>query len=86
LELHHEEIQKMVNEDPKAWAEHAHTLHDAVLVALNAVDAKDVTALENSGDGIDQACEGCHVKYWYPNDKEAVRLYEERMQQIREGK
>ena len=81
LELRHEEIATLIDGDRAAWTERAHTLHDKTLVALNAIESKDADALLNSGDGIDQACEGCHIKYWYPKDSEAVRLYEERMKE-----
>ena len=39
------------------------------MVALQAADARDVEKLFASGDEIDRACENCHVKYWYPNDR-----------------
>ena len=79
LELTAEEMEALVKEDPAAWTQRAHRLHDNVKVALDAIDAKDPEALLNAGEAIDEACEGCHVKYWYPKDSEAVRLYEERM-------
>jgi len=37
------------------------------LVALDAIDRKDTKALFSVGGDIDQACEGCHVTFWYPN-------------------
>jgi hypothetical protein len=66
VELQPEEIEKLVNEDRPSWTMLTHGLQDAAMVALNAVEAKDVEALLNSGEGIDQACESCHLKYWYP--------------------
>jgi hypothetical protein len=86
LELTMEEIQKLVDDDPAAWMERAHTLHDNTVVALRAIDARDTQALLFSGDAIDQACEGCHIRYWYPKDAEAVRIYEERMKAEAEAK
>ena len=79
LELTADEMEALVKEDWGAWTERAHRLHDNSKVALAAIDARDAEALLNAGEGIDEACEGCHVKYWYPKDSEAVRLYEERM-------
>ena len=79
LELEPEEIQALVDGDLPAWMERAHRLHDNTLVALQAIEAKDTQALLFAGDGIDQACEGCHIRYWYPKDSEAVRIYDERM-------
>jgi hypothetical protein len=36
-------------------------------VVLDAVDRRDVDALLVAGDGLDLACENCHVVYWYPS-------------------
>ena len=44
---------------------------DAASVAMKAVDAKDKDALLLGLDGIDKACESCHLHYWYPKDKRA---------------
>jgi hypothetical protein len=38
---------------------------------MKAVDAKDKDALLLGLDGIDKACESCHLRYWYPKDKRA---------------
>jgi hypothetical protein len=45
------------------------------MVALKAIDARDKEALLDSGDAIDQACENCHVKYWYPNEAQNQEQY-----------
>jgi cytochrome c556 len=41
-------------------------LHDAGMKALAAIDKKDADALSDAGETIDEACEQCHLKYWYP--------------------
>ncbi len=46
----------------------AHALQDAGLKALAAIDAKNVDGLSDAGEAIDEACEQCHLKYWYPPD------------------
>jgi hypothetical protein len=71
VELSPDQIQALVDQDRESWMKLAHGLHDAVMVALKAVDAKDTEGLLNSGDGIDKACENCHLKYWYPNEAKA---------------
>lgn len=68
IELPPERIEEMVNQDRVQWASLAFGLHNAATVVLKAVDAKDKTALLYSGDGLDRACENCHLKYWYPPD------------------
>jgi len=44
-------------------------LQDAGSAALKAIEARDAEALSNAGETIDAACEHCHLKYWYPNQK-----------------
>jgi hypothetical protein len=60
-------IQKLKDEDPMAFASRALALHDSAQAALKAIDAKDAQALSDVGGAIDEACEQCHTKYWYPN-------------------
>ena len=64
-----EEIQALIDADPAAFTRLAQGLTDAATAALNAADARDVEKLFASGDAIDQACENCHLKYWYPKDR-----------------
>jgi len=63
-------IEKMIAEDPADWTKFAHAMHDSVLPALKAIDAKDPMALSDAGAAIDQACETCHLKFFYPKDAE----------------
>jgi hypothetical protein len=65
VDLHPEEIEALLIKDPGAWALRAHRLHDAATESLRAVEARDVTALVNSGETLDAACESCHRNYWY---------------------
>ena len=43
----------------------ANDLYDSVLPVLQAIEAKDKDRLLEVSDGIDRACENCHIKYWY---------------------
>ena len=38
----------------------------AAASALKATEARDVDALLEAGGQIDEACEACHKKFWYP--------------------
>jgi cytochrome c556 len=66
-ELTHDEIQQRINSTHDAFAGFARNLQDAGLKALAAIDSKDVQGLMDAGGTIDEACEACHVTYWYPN-------------------
>ena len=71
VELGPEEIETLINGDRQAWIGFAHALHDAAMVAFKATDARNAQGLLDAGEGIDEACENCHLKYWYPASKQA---------------
>src|SRR5712692_3007654 len=71
VELAPEQIDQMIAQDRPSFVKLVHGLHDAGMESLKAIDKKDAELLLNTGDGIDKACENCHLKYWYPNDKNA---------------
>ena len=72
VELGPEQIQALIDGDQASFNGFAKGLHDAMNEALNAVNAKDAAKLFEVADGIDKACEDCHLKYWYPNEKQAI--------------
>jgi len=69
VELAPEQIEEMINKDRASWIKYAHALHDATMEAFKAIEAKDKEKLLDVGNGIDEACEKCHLQYWYPNEK-----------------
>ena len=40
---------------------------------MEIVKQKKVSELWEAGDNLDQACENCHLGYWYPGDKPLAR-------------
>jgi hypothetical protein len=71
------DVQRLLNADRPGFIRRAGRLHDAAVLAIRAVDAKDKDALFHALDGIDKACESCHLHYWYPNDKRAQEAAKE---------
>jgi hypothetical protein len=67
IELQPEQIEAFINQDRQAWITLAHGLHDAATQAVIAAEAKDPAKVLESGEQIDNACEQCHQKYWYPH-------------------
>ena len=63
-----EQIEALIAQEPDSWTKMSQAMHDSVLPALKAIDAKDAMALSDAGEAIDKACETCHHKFWYPND------------------
>jgi hypothetical protein len=72
-----EEVQRLLDTDRPSFIRRARRLQDAAALALKAVDAKDKDALLHAIDGIDKACENCHLHYWYPNDQRAHQAAKE---------
>jgi hypothetical protein len=78
VELSPEQIEDLINKDRTSWVNHAHKLHDATLEAFKAIEAKDSMGLLDAGNGIDNACENCHLQYWYPNEQKPESLPSEK--------
>ena len=68
-ELAPEEIARLIAANRGAWVGHAKVLYETVMQAVAAIDAKDTDKLSDAGGNIDSACEGCHLQFWYPNQK-----------------
>ncbi len=68
FDLEPDEIAVRVADNRDTWMRLARELHDAGVVMLDAVRARDVDALLAGGDRLDVACENCHSRFWYPDD------------------
>jgi len=71
-ELTPAQIEAKVKENPALWNSHADTLRTEALKVIDIVKARDADKLLAAGSAIDQACEACHLDFWYPGDREAV--------------
>jgi cytochrome c556 len=69
VELEPSEMEELINKDREGFYRHAKALHDAAMLAVDAIDKKDADRVFEVGENIDQACEQCHRSYWYPNEK-----------------
>ena len=68
-ELSPAQIQAKLEHDPVLWNAKIEALRNVALETLEAVKKKDVDALFEAGSDLDEACEACHLEYWYPGDK-----------------
>jgi cytochrome c556 len=62
------QIQEKISQNPDLWTKHAKELQAAAVKAMAAAKSHDKDGLLNVGEVIDNACEGCHLVYWYPDD------------------
>ncbi len=60
------EIQAAIAADRATWVAFTQALHAAGTQALQAIDARDPEKLLHAGEALDEVCEACHLKYWYP--------------------
>jgi hypothetical protein len=61
------QAQTEIEKDRPAFVAFAHALQDAAGHALTAIDKRDANALLEAGGDLDEACENCHKRFWYPN-------------------
>ncbi len=66
VNLEPEQIDSLLASSPRAWASLAQGLADAGGAVLSAIERRDIDGLMAAGDGLNEACENCHIRYWYP--------------------
>jgi cytochrome c556 len=68
-----EAIEKLIAADPAGWNKAADGLWEAAAILMKAAEAKDKEKILDAGNTLDEACEGCHLKFWYPNQTEILK-------------
>src|SRR5215471_1263065 len=71
-ELSPTQIQAKLEKDPVLWIAKIQALRNVGLEVLEIVKKKDTNALWQAGGDLDDACEACHLEYWYPGDRATV--------------
>jgi len=61
------QAQAEIDKDRTSFVGFARELQVATQGMLKAIDARDPDAFLEAGGVLDEACEGCHRKFWYPN-------------------
>lgn len=82
-ELSPTQIQAKLENDPVLWTAKIQALRNVGLEVLEIVKKKDSNALWQAGGDLDDACEACHLEYWYPGDRatiEAEKKYKARFE------
>ncbi len=62
-------IQKGIDGNFDDFSAKAYEFQDKSIKVLRAIEHKDPEELVTVGGQLERACEGCHIKYWYPVDK-----------------
>jgi hypothetical protein len=69
LEASPAEIKAKLEKDPVLWDAKIEALRNVGLETMEVVKKKDVAGLWQAAEDLDQACENCHLEYWYPGQK-----------------
>jgi len=70
-ELSAEEITAKINRNRPLFLKYANALQTQAIRALAIARKHDAQGLFDIGEDIDEACENCHLEYWYPKDSAA---------------
>jgi hypothetical protein len=54
------------------WIAKIQALRNVGLEVLDIVKKKDTNGLWQASGDLDEACEACHLEYWYPGDRATV--------------
>ena len=73
MELSPAQIAAKREKDPVLWDAKIEALRNVGLQVLEIVKRKDVTELWDAAENLDEACENCHLEYWYPGQKRCSR-------------
>jgi thiol-disulfide isomerase/thioredoxin len=60
-------IQHLIAQQRPAFGAFATALGAAATTAIAAIDAEDAAALTRAGSTIEEICEACHLRFWYPH-------------------
>lgn len=60
------ESEKAIAADRATFVGFGQALHDVGVAFLKASEERNPQAIMDAGETMDQVCEGCHLKFWYP--------------------
>jgi hypothetical protein len=81
-ELSPSQITAKLEADPVLWNAKIEALRNVGLEVLDIVKRKDAKELWDASDNLDQACEGCHLAYWYPGEKEFLKKLDKHLEDL----
>jgi hypothetical protein len=81
-ELSPSQITAKLEHDPVLWNAKIEALRNVSLEVLEIVKRKDANELWDAAENLDQACENCHLEFWYPGEKEYLRKLDRRLDEL----
>ena len=80
-ELSPAQIKAKLEADPVLWNAKIEALRNVGLEVLEIVNKRKTDELWDAGSNLDQACETCHIQYWYPGDKALLEKIDKQIQE-----
>jgi hypothetical protein len=81
-ELSPAQIKAKLEADPVLWNAKIEALRNVGKEVLEVVKKKDVNGLFEAGGDLDEACETCHIEYWYPGEKAMMPKLDRRLREL----
>lgn len=81
-ELSPTQILAKLQKDPVLWNAKIEALRNVGLEVMEIVKRKDPNELWDASDNLDQACESCHLEFWYPGEKEYLRKLDKKLEEL----
>jgi hypothetical protein len=81
-ELSPTQIRNKLEADPVLWNAKIEALRNVGLEVLEIVKKKNVNELWDAADNLDQACESCHVAFWYPGEAEYLKKLDKKLDDL----
>jgi hypothetical protein len=76
------QIKAKLEADPVLWNAKIEALRNVGLEVLDIVKRKDVKELWDAAENLDEACESCHIAYWYPGDAKLLKKLDRQLKEL----
>jgi hypothetical protein len=81
-ELSPAQILAKLEKDPVLWNAKIEALRNVGLQTLDIVKRRNAQELWDAGENLDNACETCHLEYWYPGQTEYLKKRNRSLQSL----
>ena len=81
-ELSPAQILAKLQKDPVLWNAKIEALRNVGLEVLDIVKKKNTQEMWEASYNLDQACENCHLQYWYPGDPALLKRIDENLEKL----
>jgi hypothetical protein len=81
-ELSPAQIKAKLEADPVLWNAKIEALRNVGLEVLEIAKRKDTKELWEAAENLDQACETCHLIYWYPGEKALLKRLDHHLDEL----